>query len=119
MPLKILGLNHTTAPVDIREQVIYTGDAISRALAEIVTLRGVGGRPHLKALGNSAGGKAIWVIVGDNAVVENIEFSGAKVRGRNGAGTMIKSKCPCEPNSAISCRLRMVMLGGEPGRSRT
>jgi glutamyl-tRNA reductase len=42
MPLKILGLNHTTAPVDIREQVIYAGDAIPRALAEIVTLDGVG-----------------------------------------------------------------------------
>ena len=42
MPLKILGLNHTTAPVDIREQVIYAGDAIPRALAEIVALPGVG-----------------------------------------------------------------------------
>lgn len=41
MPLKILGLNHTTAPVEIREQVIYTGDVISRALAEIVALNGV------------------------------------------------------------------------------
>ena len=41
MPLKILGLNHTTAPVDIREQVIFTGDAIPRALAEIVALSGV------------------------------------------------------------------------------
>jgi glutamyl-tRNA reductase len=42
MPLKILGLNHTTAPVDIREQVVYVGDAIPRALTEIVALGGVG-----------------------------------------------------------------------------
>jgi len=41
MPLKILGLNHTTAPVDIREQVVFTADAIPRALAEIVALSGV------------------------------------------------------------------------------
>lgn len=41
MPLKILGLNHTTAPVDIREQVIFAGDAIPRALVEIVALRGI------------------------------------------------------------------------------
>jgi glutamyl-tRNA reductase len=41
MPLKILGLNHTTAPVDIREQVIFAGESIPRALAEIVALRGV------------------------------------------------------------------------------
>ncbi len=38
MPLKILGLNHSTAPVEIREQVIYAGDAIPRALEALVTL---------------------------------------------------------------------------------
>jgi glutamyl-tRNA reductase len=38
MSLKILGLNHSTAPVEIREQVIYTGDDVARALAAVVTL---------------------------------------------------------------------------------
>ena len=42
MPLKILGLNHTTAPVEIREQVIYTDATIPGALAEIRTLPGIG-----------------------------------------------------------------------------
>ena len=42
MPLKILGLNHTTAPVEIREQVVYAGDDIPHALSEIVALDGVG-----------------------------------------------------------------------------
>jgi glutamyl-tRNA reductase len=28
MPLKILGLNHNTAPVEIREQVVFSGDEI-------------------------------------------------------------------------------------------
>ena len=32
MPLHILGLNHTTAPVEIREQVVFAGDDIARAL---------------------------------------------------------------------------------------
>jgi len=41
MPLHILGLNHTTAPVEIREQVIYSGDDIARALAELVQLQGI------------------------------------------------------------------------------
>jgi len=41
MPLHILGLNHNTAPVEIREQVIYSGDNISRALAELVRLQGI------------------------------------------------------------------------------
>ena len=35
MPLHILGLNHTTAPVEIREQVIYSGEDTARALAEL------------------------------------------------------------------------------------
>ena len=42
MPLKILGLNHTTAPVEIREQVIYTDATIPGALADIRALPGIG-----------------------------------------------------------------------------
>jgi len=51
-----------------------------------LTLRGVHGRAHLEAHDASAQGKAIWVIHGNNAVVENIEFSGASVPDQNGAG---------------------------------
>src|SRR5689334_9590191 len=51
-----------------------------------LTLRGVNGRPHLDAGDASAQGKAIWVIHGNNALVENIEFSGASVPDHNGAG---------------------------------
>jgi glutamyl-tRNA reductase len=41
MPLHILGLNHITAPVEIREQVIFAGDDVNRALTELVALPGV------------------------------------------------------------------------------
>ena len=41
MPLKILGLNHNTAPVEIREKVVYTGDEIPRALIAVRQLQGV------------------------------------------------------------------------------
>ena len=41
MPLHVLGLNHTTAPVEIREQVIYSDDDIARALAALVQLQGI------------------------------------------------------------------------------
>jgi len=62
----------------------YTADvAVWRA--NNLTIRGVGGRPHLKAGGASAQGKAIWVIQGSNTTIENIEFSGAKVPDQNGA----------------------------------
>ena len=42
MPFKILGLNHTTAPVEIREQVVFSGEEITRALSDLVRLEGVG-----------------------------------------------------------------------------
>ena len=38
MPLHILGLNHNTAPVEIREQVVFTGDEIDRALDAVNAL---------------------------------------------------------------------------------
>ncbi|MCK5324784.1 MAG: glutamyl-tRNA reductase, partial [Woeseiaceae bacterium] len=41
MPLKILGLNHNTAPVEIREQVVFAGDDIGRALQDVRGLEGV------------------------------------------------------------------------------
>jgi len=41
MPLKILGLNHNTAPVEIREQVVFAGDEIGRALQHVRELEGV------------------------------------------------------------------------------
>ena len=41
MPLYILGLNHNTAPVEIREQVVFEGDAVDRALAAVTGLDGV------------------------------------------------------------------------------
>jgi len=49
-------------------------------------IRGVNGRPHLKAPPQPAMGKGIWVISGNDATIENIEFSGARVPARNGAG---------------------------------
>ncbi|MGK3959501.1 right-handed parallel beta-helix repeat-containing protein [Sorangium sp. So ce118] len=63
----------------------YDGDvcAIQR---NGLTLRGVGGRAKIDAAGKSSGGKAIWVIQGDDTVVENIELSGTTVPDQNGAG---------------------------------
>ena len=41
MPLQILGLNHNTAPVEIREQVVFSGDDVARSLAQVSSLDGV------------------------------------------------------------------------------
>ncbi len=49
-------------------------------------IRGVGGRPVLNADGRAAQSKGIFVIKGDRVRVENLEFTGAAVNDRNGAG---------------------------------
>src|SRR5712692_1011958 len=41
-----------------------------------LTIRGVGGRAHLRADGAHVEGKGIWVIKGNDTTIENIEFSG-------------------------------------------
>jgi hypothetical protein len=55
-----------------------------------LTIRGIGGRAHLRADGAHAEEKAIWVIKGANTTIEHIEFSGARVPHRNGAGIRLE-----------------------------
>ncbi len=66
-------------PGDYRGQ---TGVILQRRL----TLRGVGHRPVLHADGQSAEGKAILVVRDGQVLIENLEFRGARVADRNGAG---------------------------------
>lgn len=63
----------------------YAGDVCAWNTNRL-TLRGAGGRARIDAAGRSSQGKAIWVIGGNDTVVENIEFSGAAVADKNGAG---------------------------------
>ncbi len=69
----------------------YVGDVAHWTQTDL-TLRGVGGRPHLQAAGRHSEGKGIWVISGDNVLVENIEFSGARVPHENGAGIRFEGR---------------------------
>ena len=41
MPLHVIGINHNTAPVEIREQVVFSGEEISRADARMAKLPGI------------------------------------------------------------------------------
>ncbi len=63
----------------------YYADAAIWDRAEL-TIRGVGGRARLIAAGAAAEGKAIWVIRRGRITIDNIEFIGARVGDRNGAG---------------------------------
>jgi hypothetical protein len=51
-----------------------------------LTIRGVGGNARLHADGKSAEGKAIWVLRNGEFDVSNVDFIGARVGDRNGAG---------------------------------
>ena len=55
-----------------------------RWTASDLLIRGVGGFAHVRD--KTTAGKAIWVIQGNNTTVEWIEFSGATVPDKNGAG---------------------------------
>jgi parallel beta helix pectate lyase-like protein len=69
----------------------YAGDAAVWRQHRL-TIRGVGGRAHLRADGAEVEGKAIWVIKGDDATIESVEFSGAKVPDGNGAGIRLEGR---------------------------
>ncbi|NIA30707.1 MAG: hypothetical protein GWP06_12445, partial [Actinobacteria bacterium] len=63
---------------------VYSGDVVVWRQNNL-TIRGVGGRPQIKANGTNAEGKGTWIIKGANTTIENIEFSGATVPDQNGA----------------------------------
>lgn len=75
------------APGDVVEidAGVYRGDVCAWHTNNL-TLRGVNGRAHIAAGGKSSQGKGTWVPYGNDTVVENIEFSGASVPDKNGAG---------------------------------
>ncbi len=54
--------------------------------ASNLTICGIGGRAQLYADGVHENGKGTWVIRGSNTTVHSVEFHGAKVPDRNGAG---------------------------------
>ncbi len=68
----------------------YNGD-VCPITKNNLTIRGVNGRARIDAAGQYAWGKGIWVVVGNGIVIENIEFSGARVPDRNGAGIRLDS----------------------------
>ena len=68
---------------------VYEGDAAVWRQSRL-TLRGLGGRAHVRAAGAQAEGKGIWVIKGNDTTIEAVEFSGAKVPDGNGAAIRLE-----------------------------
>jgi hypothetical protein len=75
--------------VEIAGNKTYKGD-VCGIYRNNLTVRGVNGRPTIDANGANAMGKGIWVVVGSNVTVENVEMTGAKVADRNGAALRLE-----------------------------
>lgn len=69
---------------------LYVGDTAVWTQSNL-TLRAVGGRVTLRAGGEAAEGKGIWVVRAQNMHVEGFDFEGAAVASRNGAGIRLES----------------------------
>lgn len=92
-----VGPDETIRSIDVAAKLARDGDTVEIQAGEYhgdvaiwqqkrLTIRGVGGHARLFADGKRAGGKGIWVIVNGNFLIENIDFIGAVVDDKNGAG---------------------------------
>ena len=79
-----------------------------------LTIRGTGGPVEIKADGRSAGGKAIWVLAGDNVKVQNITFSGAAVPDGNGAGLRLEGADTVIENCEFRDNQMGILTGNNP-----
>lgn len=69
----------------------YSGD-VAVWNASRIRIVGAEPRPHIRADGRDAQGKAIWVVRGDSVTIENVEMSGARVADRNGAAIRVEGR---------------------------
>lgn len=95
-----VGPHRTTRTIAAAAAIAQDGDTIEiepgNYLGDVavwkqnnLTIRGIGAKGtvvRLIANGASAEQKAIWVVRGGTVTIENIEFSGARLPDRNGAG---------------------------------
>jgi MYXO-CTERM domain-containing protein len=71
--------------IEIAAEGLYDGDVCAITKSNL-TVRGMNGRAKVAAAGNNSGGKAIWVVQGNDITIENVELSGCTVPDKNGAG---------------------------------
>lgn len=96
----------------------YYGD-VALWYQKRLTIRAVGGRARLHATGRSAESKAIWVIRNGEFDISNIEFVGAKVSDRNGAGIRFENGHLRIRNSLFWANENGILAGSEGKDSKT
>jgi hypothetical protein len=93
---------------------IYDGDAAVWRQNRL-TIRGVGGRAHVRADGAHAEGKGIWVVKGNNTTIESVEFSDAKVPDHNGAGIRLEGAGLTVRDCNFHDNENGILTGANPG----
>ena len=91
----------------------YSGDVCSWSKNGLL-IRGVGGVAKIDAAGKNAGGKATWVIAGNDTVIEYIEFTGAAVPDKNGAGIRQEGANLTVRNSYFHDNENGILAGNNP-----
>lgn len=69
----------------------YHGD-VAVWTASRLHIVGLEPRPHVYGDGRDAEGKGIWVLRGNDTVIDNVEISGARVAERNGAAIRLEGR---------------------------
>ena len=75
--------------ISIAGNATYRGD-VCGIYQNNLTIRGVNGRPKIDAAGSNAMGKGIWVVIGNNITIDNVEMFGARVADMNGAALRLE-----------------------------
>jgi hypothetical protein len=88
-PCRAIAVAKSGDLIEITGNTTYSGD-VCGIYASNITIRGVNGRPKIAAAGKNAMGKAIWVVVGSNVTIDNVEMYGAKVADKNGAALRLE-----------------------------
>lgn len=88
-PCAAIGAAQDGDIIEIAGNNTYKGD-VCGIYRNNLTIRGVNGRPKIDAAGKNAMGKAIWVVIGNNVTIDNVEMFGAKVPDQNGAALRLE-----------------------------
>ncbi|MBK6295638.1 MAG: hypothetical protein IPF55_16200 [Rhodoferax sp.] len=91
----------------------YRGD-VAVWTKDNITVRAIGGRVSLLAQGAAAEGKAIWVVRGGRMAVKGLDFSGARVRDKNGAGIRLESGALTVSDCTFTNNENGILTGGHP-----
>ncbi|WP_306391407.1 hypothetical protein [Telluria beijingensis] len=88
-PCKAFAVAKAGDRIEIAGNTTYRGDVCAIKQSKL-TIVGVNGRPKIDAGGKNALGKGIWVVQGNEIVIENVEMFGSKVPDKNGAALRLE-----------------------------